>query len=102
MFKKSFKFYKRVNSLEHQSDVIDFENLVEAESIVSYSLDIILLLKCTVLFMHSLLKKSKELTTVFFNNEKEKLNDLGLKNDLSDWRCYEMSNIPGKILKIKL
>lgn len=55
-----------------------------------------------VLFLLFILKKSKELTKVICNNEKEKLDRLGLKNDLSDWRCYEISNIPGKIIKIKL
>ncbi|XP_025414497.1 nucleic acid dioxygenase ALKBH1 [Sipha flava] len=74
MFKEYFKYYKRINSLEHQSNVIDFEN-VDVNEIIKY----------------------KELKTASCNNEKEKLDGLGLKNDLSDWRCYEISNIPGLI-----
>lgn len=45
MFKESFKYYKRINSLEHQSGIIDFENVVENEIIVSYSLNAMSLLK---------------------------------------------------------
>lgn len=37
MFKERFKFYKRVNSLEQQTDIIDFANEVNTEFIVSYS-----------------------------------------------------------------
>lgn len=29
--------------------------------------------------------------------DKEKFNNLGLKNDLSDWNCYEILNVPGKV-----
>lgn len=36
MFKEYFKFYKRINSLDQQSDIIDFTNAVNTESIVSY------------------------------------------------------------------
>lgn len=35
MFKEQFKLYKRINSLEN-TDVIDFENIVDTEFIVSY------------------------------------------------------------------
>lgn len=30
---------------------------------------------------------------------KEKLDDLGLKSDLSDWSCYEVLKVPGKMEK---
>lgn len=40
-----------------------------------------------------------KLTSEFFNNDKEILDDLGLKSDLSDWNCYDVLNVPGKILK---
>jgi len=40
-----------------------------------------------------------KLTSEFFNNDKEILDDLGLKSDLSDWNCYDVLNIPGKISK---
>lgn len=33
----------------------------------------------------------------YLSYEKEKLNDLGLKRDLSDWNCYEVLNVPGTI-----
>jgi len=36
MFKEYFKFYKHVNSLEQQSNIIDFENEVNTEFMVSY------------------------------------------------------------------
>jgi len=36
MFKECFKFYKHINSLEQQLDVIDFANEVKTEFIVSY------------------------------------------------------------------
>lgn len=29
--------------------------------------------------------------------EKDVLDSLGLKNNLSDWYCYEILNVPGKI-----
>lgn len=74
MFKKYFKFYKRINSIEQQSDVIDFANEVNTE------------------FM-----KPKRLTPELFNNDKEILDDLGLKRDLSDWNCYDVLNVPGLI-----
>lgn len=35
MFKERFKFYKHINLLE-QSDLIDFEKVVDTELIVSY------------------------------------------------------------------
>jgi len=38
MFKERFKFYKHINSLEQQSDVIDLANEVNTELMVSYSL----------------------------------------------------------------
>jgi len=37
MFKERFKFYKRVNIMEQESDVIDFANVVDAKFIVSYN-----------------------------------------------------------------
>jgi len=39
------------------------------------------------------------LTSELSNNDKEILNDLGLKSDLSDWNCYDILNVPGKISK---
>lgn len=36
---------------------------------------------------------------MFCNDEKEKLDQLGLKSDLSDWNCYEVLNVPGKVFK---
>lgn len=35
MFKESFKFYKRINSIDQQSDVIDFEHVTNSIFIVS-------------------------------------------------------------------
>lgn len=46
-----------------------------------------------------LFQKPKKLTSDFFNNDKEILDDLGLKSDLSDWNCYDVLNVPGKISK---
>ncbi|VVC28365.1 Hypothetical protein CINCED_3A024648 [Cinara cedri] len=69
MFKEYFKFYKRMNTLDQNSDIIDFSNVVNTELI-----------------------KPKELKYLTYN--KEKLDDLGLKRDLSDWNCYEILNIP--------
>lgn len=36
MFKERFKFYKRINTLEQESDIIDFANVIDTEFIVSY------------------------------------------------------------------
>ncbi|XP_060865895.1 nucleic acid dioxygenase ALKBH1 [Metopolophium dirhodum] len=74
MFKECFKFYKQINSLEQQLDVIDFANEVNTK-----------------------IMKPKKLTSEFFNNDKEILDDLGLKSDLSDWNCYDVLNVPGLI-----
>lgn len=35
MFKERFKFYKRMNSLQQQSDVIDFNNALDPALFVS-------------------------------------------------------------------
>lgn len=35
MFKESFKLYKRISSLEQQSDVLDFTNINDNEFVVS-------------------------------------------------------------------
>lgn len=45
------------------------------------------------------LKKSIQLKSEFYNNDQEELDSLGLKSDLSDWKCYEVLNVPGKIQK---
>lgn len=39
---------------------------------------------------------------MFGNVSKEQLDDLGLKNDILEWNCYEVSNIPGKIYKLSV
>lgn len=44
-----------------------------------------------------LLKKPIELKLEYNNNDQEKFNKLGLKNDLSNWKCYEVLNVPGII-----
>lgn len=44
-----------------------------------------------------LLQKPKILTSEFFNNDKEILDDLGLKSNISEWNCYDVLNVPGKI-----
>jgi len=36
MFKERFKFYKHVNTLGQESDIIDFANVVDTDFIVSY------------------------------------------------------------------
>jgi len=36
MFKECFKLYKHINSLEQQSNIMDFENEVNTEFMVSY------------------------------------------------------------------
>jgi hypothetical protein len=54
MFKEYFKYYKRINSLEHQSNVIDFENVDVNEIIVSYSYNIMPLLKCIKFYLYFL------------------------------------------------
>jgi len=36
MFKECFKYYKQINSLEQQIDVIDFANEVNIKIMVSY------------------------------------------------------------------
>jgi len=36
MFKECFKFYKHINSLEQQLDVIDLANGINTEFMVSY------------------------------------------------------------------
>lgn len=40
MFKESFKFYKRINSVDQQSDIIDFDNVTNSTFIVSIELKI--------------------------------------------------------------
>lgn len=47
-----------------------------------------------------LLQKPKRLLSDYFNNDKKILDDLGLKSDLSDWNCYDVLNVPGKISKL--
>lgn len=44
-------------------------------------------------------KKRKKLSPSSCNDQKEKLDRLGLKSDLSDWNCYEVLNVPGKLPK---
>lgn len=42
-----------------------------------------------------LLKKPIGLNLEYYKNDKEKFDNLGLKSDLSDWKCYEVLNVPG-------
>lgn len=45
--------------------------------------------------LYILFKKSIGLKLEYSNNNQEKLDNLGLKSNLSDWKCYEVLNVPG-------
>jgi len=48
-------------------------------------------------YIFSSFKKTKKLSPTFCNNDKEKLDTLGLKSNVIDWHCYEILNVPGLV-----
>ncbi|XP_050442617.1 nucleic acid dioxygenase ALKBH1 isoform X2 [Adelges cooleyi] len=73
MFKERFKYYKHLNSID-KSDTIDLDKLDE------YNIEFV--------------KPKKILTKIYDNGH---FNGLGLNNDLSSWKCYDITQIPGLV-----